>query len=79
MPRMLSFEELREHGVLYSRRWLEELEARGKFPSRVRIGERRVGWIESEVVQHMQAKLVGRPSFKPRQRRQRVLQKKKAG
>ena len=50
MPRkLLSFPELREHGVLLGRRHVDRLEAEGKFPKRVPIGMRRVGWVTTEI------------------------------
>ena len=84
MPRLLSFKELRDHGVLFGRRWLSELEKRGEFPERVRIGQRRIGWPEDEVKQRMAQVFADRrglpgPQPQKRKRRQRVLQKKKAG
>ena len=36
--------------VLYSFAHIDRLEKAGKFPKRVRLGQNRVGWVESEVV-----------------------------
>jgi prophage regulatory protein len=47
--KLLSFHELREHGVLLGRRHVDRLEAEGKFPKRVPIGMRRVGWVTTEI------------------------------
>jgi prophage regulatory protein len=49
MPKLLTFSELRDAGVLYTRRHVDRLEAEGKFPKRVTIGEARVGWVAQEV------------------------------
>lgn len=49
MPELLTFNELREQGVLYTRRWIAELEAAGKFPKRVHLGPGRVGWDAKEI------------------------------
>ena len=35
--------------IPYSRRHIDRLEVAGKFPKRVAIGDRRVGWVESEI------------------------------
>ena len=48
--RILSFEDLRsEKGIPYSKVHLWRLEREGKFPKRVRLGENRHGWLESEI------------------------------
>jgi len=48
--RILSRSDLRERkGIRFSNVWLLELEQRGKFPKRVRLGERRFGWLEHEI------------------------------
>ena len=49
MHKLLTFDELREHGVLYTRQHLARLERDGHFPKRVAIGANRVGWVESEI------------------------------
>ena len=36
--------------VLYSLQHIDRLEAAGSFPTRVRLGPCRVGWIESEIL-----------------------------
>jgi prophage regulatory protein len=60
MPRLLTFDELRNHGVTYTRRWLDTLEREGKFPKRVAIGEFRIGWVEAEVDAYVKAKIDAR-------------------
>ena len=47
--RILSKKEVR-HLVLYSPQHIARLERDGKFPRRVRLGQCRVGYIESEVL-----------------------------
>ena len=48
--RLLSYDELRsQKGIPYSKVHLWRLEREGKFPRRVRLGERRHGWLESEI------------------------------
>jgi predicted DNA-binding transcriptional regulator AlpA len=48
--RLLPFHELRDYGVLYSRRHIYRLEEEGKFPKRVYQG-RLVAWYEDEILQ----------------------------
>lgn len=54
--RILSKRQLREL-VLYSPQHIARLEAAGKFPKRVRLGECRVGWIEGEVLEWLQERI----------------------
>lgn len=60
MPRLLEYWELREHGVLYSRSHIYRLEAAGKFPKRVPIGDARVGWVENEIDDYVAEKVKSR-------------------
>lgn len=46
--RLLSKRQVREK-VLYSPQHIARLEAAGQFPKRVRLGQGRVGWVETEV------------------------------
>jgi prophage regulatory protein len=39
---------------------IDELEKRGLFPRRVKISERAVGWVESEIDQFIRAKIEAR-------------------
>jgi len=57
--RLLSKRQLREV-VLYSPQHVDRLERAGKFPKRVRLGQNRVGWLESEVIDWLQARLDAR-------------------
>jgi prophage regulatory protein len=60
MPKLLTFDELRDHGVPYVRHHLDRLERAGKFPKRVAIGSHRVGWIETEVDAWFETKIAAR-------------------
>jgi predicted DNA-binding transcriptional regulator AlpA len=60
MPKLLLFPELKDHGVRYGRRQIDRLEAAGDFPKRVAIGVGRVGWVETEIVAHVDALIAGR-------------------
>jgi len=46
--RLLSKKEVRAK-VCYSPAHIDRLEAAGQFPSRVRLGQNRVAWVETEV------------------------------
>lgn len=49
LPRIVSRKELRQM-IPYTPQHILRLEKAGKFPRRIRIGERRVGWRLEEVV-----------------------------
>jgi len=54
--KMLDKRQLKEL-VLYSPQHIQRLENAGEFPKRVQIGNSRVGWIESEVLDWLQTKI----------------------
>jgi len=58
--KILSFNELREHGITLGRRQIDRLEALRLFPRRVKISERRVGWLEDEIKAHVEAQIEAR-------------------
>jgi prophage regulatory protein len=61
MPKLVTYEELKAvFGIKYTRQWLTKLEAEGKFPRRVFIGEARIAWIESEIAAWIAAKMKAR-------------------
>ncbi|SHG53367.1 helix-turn-helix transcriptional regulator [Bradyrhizobium erythrophlei] len=47
--RILSYQDLKDKGIRYSRQWIIELIKAGKFPRSVKLGEASVGFIESEI------------------------------
>ncbi|MES5485939.1 AlpA family phage regulatory protein [Bradyrhizobium sp. INPA03-11B] len=49
MPILLTFPELRDRGMILSRRQVDRLEAMNKFPKRVSLSEARVAWLEVEI------------------------------
>lgn len=55
MKRLLSFDELKSK-VALSRSSIWRLERQGKFPERRKISTNRVGWIEQEVDQWIEAR-----------------------
>ena len=58
--RLLTFDELRDHGVTFTRQHLDNLERQNRFPKRVAIGEYRIGWVEQEVDAWIEAKISSR-------------------
>ena len=57
--RILSKRQLKEL-VLYSPQHVARLEEAGQFPKRVRLGQNRVGWVESEVLDWLQERIDAR-------------------
>ena len=57
--RILSKRQLKEL-VLYSPQHVARLEAAGKFPQRIRLGQNRVGWLEAEVMDWLQQRIDAR-------------------
>ncbi len=57
--RILSKRQLKEL-VLYSPQHVARLEAAGQFPQRVQLGQNRVGWVESEVLDWLQKRIDSR-------------------
>jgi prophage regulatory protein len=57
--KLLSKKAVREK-VLYSPAHIARLEAQGQFPQRVRLGQGRVGWVESEVDDWIVARIAQR-------------------
>ena len=50
MMRLVTFAELRPMGVLYTRQHLYNLETKGLFPKRVKLGGGRVAWVTKDVM-----------------------------
>ena len=57
--RILSKRQLREL-VLYSPQHVARLEKAGEFPKRVNLGPNRVGWVEDEVLDWLQERIMRR-------------------
>ena len=60
--RILALSEVRRR-TLYSRAQIYRLEAAGRFPKRVKLGEHRVGWVEAEIEEWLQARLDARETL----------------
>ena len=57
--RILSKRQLKEL-ILYSPQHVARMEKAGQFPKRVHLGPSRVGWVEAEVLEWLQARLACR-------------------
>ena len=62
--RLLSKKQVREH-VLYSPAHIARLEAAGKFPKRIRLGQGRVGWLEQEIEDWIASRVAERDRTTP--------------
>jgi prophage regulatory protein len=49
--KLVSYDDLKQMGIPFTRRHIARLEAAGKFPRRVKLGLRTNAWVESEVKQ----------------------------
>ena len=64
--RILKFDELKSRkGIPYSRVHIGRLEAQGNFPSRVRLGPGRVGWVETEIDSWLVERVARRDAIPP--------------
>ncbi|WP_426227430.1 helix-turn-helix transcriptional regulator [Pararhizobium sp. DWP3-4] len=52
--RLLSFKDLNVRGIPFSRQWLDKLIKAGRFPQPVKVGSRRVMWVEAEINQYLE-------------------------
>ena len=57
--RILSKRQVKEL-VLYSPQHIARLEKAGSFPKRVQLGPNRVGWVEAEVLDWLNKRLIRR-------------------
>jgi prophage regulatory protein len=60
MTKIVTFNELRAYGVLYSRTHVDRLEKAGNFPKRVALGTFRMGWLESEIINYVRTQIATR-------------------
>ena len=58
--RILSLSDLRELGIYYSRVHIYRLVKAGKFPAPIKVGQNRIGWVESEIDEWLNAKIAER-------------------
>ena len=58
--RLLDYQALRERGIPWTRVHLARLEAAGKFPLHIEVGENRIAWFEDEIDDFLEAKAAER-------------------
>ena len=58
LPRIITKRELRTM-VPYTPQHILKLEKLGRFPKRIRVGERRVGWLLSDVEAWISSRIAG--------------------
>jgi len=58
--RLLTFADLKERGIPWTRMHLGRLEAAGKFPQHIKLGENSVAWFEDEIDDFLEAKAAAR-------------------
>ena len=58
--RLLDYQALRARGIPWTRVHLARLEAAGKFPLHINIGENSVAWFEDEIDDLLEAKAAER-------------------
>ena len=58
--RILSLNDLLELGIYYSRVHIYRLVKAGKFPAPIKVGQNRIGWVESEIDEWLNAKIAER-------------------
>jgi prophage regulatory protein len=58
--RLLDYQALRERGIPWSRVHVGRLEAAGKFPQHIALGENSIAWFEDEVDAFLEEKAAER-------------------
>jgi len=58
--RLLTFADLKELGIPWSRVHVGRLEAAGKFPQHIDLGENSIAWFEDEIDDFLEAKAAAR-------------------
>jgi len=68
--KFLSYPELKERGIPFSRPWLWRLEKEGRFPRRKYLGEKTICWDADEIDRWMKSRNVSTaPAFPARKKR----------
>lgn len=49
MLKVLGFGQLTGKGITFTRKHIRTLEAAGRFPRRIKLGDRAVAWYENEI------------------------------
>jgi prophage regulatory protein len=64
--RLLSYADLKDKGIIYSKSRLWELERAGKFSKRVNQPRARLSWVESEIDDYVRALIAARDEAEAR-------------
>jgi prophage regulatory protein len=62
--RLLDYQALRERGIRWSRVHVGRLEAAGKFPQHIDLGENSIAWFEDEIDDFLEVKAAARDQRK---------------
>ena len=62
--RLLDYQALRERGIPWSRVHVARLEAAGKFPQHIDLGENSIAWFEDEIDDFFEMKAAAREQRK---------------
>jgi prophage regulatory protein len=60
--RLLTFPELRERGIPYTRQHLDRKMRAGEFPGKIHLSPARIGWAEDEIDSWLRSKAAARPA-----------------
>jgi len=58
--RLLTFSDLKARGIPWTRMHVGRLEAAGKFPQHIDLGENSIAWFEDEIDDFIEAKATAR-------------------
>ena len=58
--RLLDYQALKERGIPWTRIHIGRLEAAGKFPLHIKLGENSIAWFEDEIDDHLEMKAAER-------------------
>jgi prophage regulatory protein len=67
--KLVTFADLKERGVPYSRDHLRRMTVAGTFPKPIQLGPGRVAWIEGEIADWIEARMAARRAAQPQRRK----------
>jgi prophage regulatory protein len=77
--RLLDYQALRARGIPWSRIHIGRLEAAGKFPLHIDLGENSIAWFEDEIDDHLEMKAAERDAKAAERAAKTVERDAKAG
>jgi prophage regulatory protein len=60
LKKFVTYEQLKDYGIDFSRQHIDRLERAGKFPKRVPMGANRIAWVEEEIIAWVKQRLEAR-------------------